>query len=289
MTAHNRRDIPHPVMQPGGRDYRPGTAFNATLRTVRKSPGDGRIAVAVEYELNSPVLAGLIDSGTAQYTTLTESVTGRIRETHRTDASPHSIVLEGNRYPGTVGIKSYITAGADIEHFPPDDWSAAIRAILPEGTKVPKGAILAAATEKTFETGETQDLQSCVEIVVSARVEERQYRIDIDGERINILVNSGDKQNIDRTRSDEDSQQALWPSMYQRAIEEAVRMHTQPEHSDKRWAKTIAAKLAEGGMETDDSEALRDNSLTYTQTIMGNPLFRIIEEGSGRDAERQRE
>ncbi len=285
MTTHNRRDIPHPVMQPGGRDYRPGTAFSAAIKTVRKSPGSDRIAIAVEYKLSSPVLADLIGAGMAHYTTLTESVTGRIREAHRTDASPHSIVLDGSRYPGTVEIKSYVTAAADIERFPPDDWSQAIRSILPEGTAVPKGAILAAATEKTFDTGETQDLTSCVEIVVSAQAEERQYRIDIGGERINILVNSRDKQNIDRTRSGEDSQQALWPSMYQRAIEEAVRMHTQPEHAGKRWAKTIAAKLAECGIETGDPDVLRDNSLAYTQTIMGNPLLRIIEEGSGRDAE----
>ena len=284
MTTHNRRDIPHPVLQPGGRDYRPGTAFSAELKTVRKSPGGGRIAVAVEYKLSSPVLAGLIDSGMAQYATLTESVTGRIRETHQTDASPHSIVLDGSGYPGTVGIKSYVTAAADIERLPPDDWSQTIRSILPEGTAVPKGAILAAATEKTFETGETQDLQSCVEIVVSAQAEERQYRIDIGGERINILVNNRDKQDIDRTRSDEAAQQALWPSMYQRAIEEAVRMHTQPEHAGKRWAKTIAAKLAEAGLEADDPDVLQDNSLAYTQTIMGNPLFRIIEEGRGRYA-----
>ena len=285
MAAHNRRDIPHPVMQPGGRDYRPGTAFSAALRTVRKPPGGGRIAIAVEYELSSPVLAGLIGRGKAHYTTLTESVTGRIREAHRTDASPHSIVLDGSRYPGTVGIRSYITAGADMERFPPDDWSQAIRSILPEGTPVPKGAILAVATEKVFETDGARDLRSCVEIVVSAQVEERQYRIDIGGERINILVNGRDKQDIDRTRSDEGAQQALWPSIYQRAIEEAVRMHTQPEHSDRRWAKTIAAKLAERGIETGDPDVLRDNSLAYTQTIMDNPLFRIIEEGRGRYAE----
>jgi hypothetical protein len=184
-----------------------------------------------------------------------------------------------------VGIKSYITAGADMERLPPDDWSTAIRSILPEGTPVPKGAILAVATEKTFETDGARDLRSCVEIVVSARVEEHQYLIEIGGERINILVNSRDKQNIDRTRSGEDSQQALWPSMYQRAIEEAVRTHTQPEHADRRWARTIAAKLAECGIETGDPDVLRDNSLAYTQTIMGNPLLRIIEEGNGRDAE----
>ena len=81
---------------------------------------------------------------------------------------------------------------------------------------------------------------------------------------------------MDRIRWDEDSRQALFPSIYQAAIEQAVRLHRRDDHVDKRWAVSIADKLNDQGLTCDDPEILEANSLDYAQQIMENPLTRIF-------------
>jgi len=75
--------------------------------------------------------------------------------------------------------------------------------------------------------------------------------------------------------------QSFFPSMYQRAVEEAVRQHLKDDHAGKRWAVRIAETLAEHQLETDDADLLEANSLDYAQQIMQNPLARIISLGTG--------
>ena len=76
-------------------------------------------------------------------------------------------------------------------------------------------------------------------------------------------------------RQDKETLQALYPSMYLRAIEEAIRQHRKDENSDKRWASRITDKLAEHNITADDTEILEANSLGFAQQIMENPLARI--------------
>ena len=97
---------------------------------------------------------------------------------------------------------------------------------------------MAIGAEKSFDTDATTDLESYVEITPSQAVQRGRFNLDLSGQRIVILINPEDKPDIDRMRRDEDSLQALFPSMYQRAIEEAVRLHRKDEHTDKRWAAT---------------------------------------------------
>ena len=277
MTTYNRRDMPHPTLRPEqtNRDYEPHVAFNAQLAAIRRSAEAGEISIALKYALNSPVLRGLVETQQAHFHTLTECIATRLRESHRTDQETHLIQLKADQYQGPVTIRPFIIASADIPQIRNDDWTQLLKEILPNGSPVPKGSILAIGKEKTFDPDASRELESYIEIAPSQAVERNRYRIDLSGPRIVIQINPEDKPDIDRLRQDEESLQTLWPSMYQRAIEEAIRQHRKDEHSTKRWASRIATKLEEHNIDAEDEDILEANSLEYAQQIMENPLARI--------------
>ncbi len=277
MTTQNQRDLPHPTLKPARSDYLENFFFRAEPSAIRRSTQAGEINIALKYLLNSPVLQDLIEREQAHYHTLTECIVTHLRESHRSIKNAHTIRIETKRYHGQVLIKPFIVASQSIENISNDDWKAGVKTLLPHGANVPSGAILAIGKEKSFDTDTTTELESYVEITPSQAVRQKSYKIDLSGQRIVILIHPEDKLHIDQVRQDENSLQALFPSMYQRAIEEAVRLHRKEEHEGKRWAVRIADKLGSHGLDSSDPEMLEANSLDYAQQIMDNPLTRIIE------------
>ena len=283
MTMFNRRDLPHPILKPSGSDYEDHIHFRAEPAAIRRSAQTEEISIALTYRLSSNVLGALIEAEQAHYHTLTECVSTKLRESHRSRERSHTIPLDARQYYGQVLIRPFVIASQAIEHMPNDDWILSVKQLLPDGASVPSGAILAIGDEKSFETDTTADLESYVEITPSQSVQRHRYNIDLSGQRIVIRINPEDKQDIDRMRRDEDSR-TLFPSVYQRAIEEAVRRHREEDYSDKRWASRIADKLADYRLPTDDPEILKENALDYAQEIMENPLSRIITPASDHPA-----
>lgn len=284
MTTFNRRDLPHPTLKPGGSDYEGHIHFRAEPAAIRRSAQTEDISIALKYQLNSNVLRSLIESGTAHYHTLTECVSTKLRESHLSEEDVHTIRLDAQQYRGQVLIRPFVIASQSIERIANDDWAPGVRQLLPNGISVPNGAILAIGTEKSFDTDKTSDLESYVEITPSQLIQRGRFNVDLSGQRIVILINPEDKPDIDRMRRDEDSLQTLFPSMYQRAIEEAVRLHRKDEHTDKRWANRIADKLTEHDLVTDDPDILEAKALDYAQEIMENPLSRITALASAHQA-----
>ena len=60
------------------------------------------------------------------------------------------------------------------------------------------------------------------------------------------------------------------------AIETAIRQCPDALTEGKRWARAIGKKLEEQEFDT-SPDALEENCQEYAQTIMGNPLGRILE------------
>ena len=275
MTSYNRRELPHPTLNPGGDDYQTHIRFGAALQTIRLNAQAREITIAVKYELNSPVLTSLIDEGQAHYHSLTQCLSTRLRESHRSSDAAHTIHLDANKYHGEVFLRPFIIAATDIPAISNRDWDPVIRELLPQGASVPAGAILAIANEKAFNLDMTEEQESYIDIIPSEDVEPKRFKISLSDERIGILINPDDRPDIERIRQDQDQIQKLFPSMYLNAIEQAVRYHQKDEHQGKRWSRRIADKLAEYNIPVDDKEVLEANSLYYAQQIMENPLARI--------------
>ena len=274
-------EIPHPVLQHGGGDYQNGTVFRAPITGMRHLPREGKIALALQYELNDQALTEMIQRGDAQYLTRTDCPTTHTREARITSLVSHPIELEEFRYSGRVEVKPFIVTTRPLEGFRSENWNHWLQSILPGGVDVPAGSILAIAQPKSFRTEKTPEYQSCIELVGTPDVPEGQWRIRTDTDLVVIRVNAQDKPKIDRMRQDDAARGGLWPSIYLNAIETAIRRYKDALPEGKRWARSIGKKLEEHEFDT-SPEALEENCQEYAQTIMGNPLGQILgnEEGA---------
>ena len=276
MTMFNRRDIPHPYLYAGNDDYQEPASFIARTKVTRDSEAN-RFHVGIIYELNDEDIQSLIDTERASFTIVVDCSTSRLRETYQSQGPIQEIILQRDRYKGTVTINPFITATTDLTGFKAKSWSTWLATILPEGTDIPTGAILAAAQLHTFNTDGATEMESCLKIVPSDHMEPGQFKIELE-DLIHIVVNTNDKPQVDRLRQNQNTQDQLWPSLYLPAIAKAIQSLNHPDNADKTWAKTLAMKLAENAFETDDDEILRENALKYAQQLMENPLGRLLTE-----------
>ena len=176
MTTFNRRDLPHPTLKPAGSDYEETIFFRAEPAAIRRSAQAADISIALKYRLNSTVLRDLISSEKAHYHTLTECVATKLRESHRSNEDAHTIQLDAKKYRGQVLLKPFVIASQSIENIVNYDWTAGVKSLLPDGTSVPSGAILAIGAEKSFDTDTTTDLESYVEITPSQAVQRGRFQ-----------------------------------------------------------------------------------------------------------------
>ena len=281
-STYNSREMPHPVLKPQGQDYQPSSGFTAKV-DIRRMPETSLIAVGIQYELKSDGLEKLIQEEKASFQTLIQCVATRTRQAHSTQSKMHRIDLNAREYYQSVDLFPMIIAAQEIQ-MDCTDWNPGIKSMLPNGTNVPHGAILAIANRHALDLDTDHEYASLIDLVPNPNIERSRFNISLDGERIAIQVNPQDKPNIDRVRKSEDQSQNLYPSVYLSAIEKAVRSHMNDDHQTKRWAMKIREKLAEQGIDP-DPEVLQDNSLEYAQIVMGSPLGMIIEPPSTSDEE----
>ena len=276
MTMFNRRDIPHPYLYPANQDYQAPASFSAQTKVTRDSDAN-RYHVGIVYKLNEEVIQGLIDTEQASFTAVIDCFTTRLREAYQSQGPIQEIILQGDRYKGTVTINPFVTATSDLEKFKAKSWNTWLNTVLPDGTDIPAGAILAAAQVHTFNTEGTTEMESCLKIVPSDHMGPGEYKIELE-DLIHIVVNTNDKPQIDKLRQYQSTQDQLWPSLYLPAIAHAIQSLPHQDNADKTWAKTLALKLAENEIQIDDLELLRDNALKYAQQLMDNPLGRLLKE-----------
>lgn len=269
-------DIPHPVLKYKGTDYEQNTVFRASITDMKNLPKEGKIALALNYELNDRTLSEMVKKKEAQYLTRTDCPKTHIREAHPSFQTPHPIEMDDFRYSGKVEVRPFIITAQPLANFRSENWNPWLKSILPNGVDIPAGTILAIAQLKAFNTDRTPEYQSCIELVGTPDVPEGQWRIRTDSDLIVIRVNAQDKPKIDRMRQDNTTQGELWPSIYLNAIETAIRRYQDGLQEGKRWARAIEKKMEEQEFDT-SLDALEENSQEYAQTIMGNPLGRILE------------
>ena len=277
MTTHNQRSIPHPVLGPMTQDYQEGAAFTAEVLNIKDTPEGHRIIVAVQYHLDEPALAALIQEGAAQFTTLTSSSAGRLRENHPTREKRQEITLDSRRYAGTLAVQSMITASQDIPGFRSNSWNPELKDFLPNGTGIPEGGILAIDHVWASSPGDTEPLESCVAIITNDGMEPGEFDVGLEDNLITLKVNQEYREKLDHARSGE-KETYLWPSVYLTAIWTALHNCLEQEHQDKHWAQVIRRRLEAENIETEDTALFQARSLVYAQRLMEQPLKRITEE-----------
>lgn len=266
-------------------DYEPQCYFKARLRVARAVPAEGTVNLGVSYDTASNTLTELIGQGRATYCLMTECDATRIREAHSTTETAQQIKLPSSRYRGEIKLNAYIVATQENVMLTPNEWLEYAKATMQNGVAVPKGAILAYAAMNPLQTEKADSDESFIDITPTHSVDPGITGLDLSGERISILVHPDDKPNIDAIRQNDMEVRRLYPSMYQRAIEEGIRKHLAPEHDGKRWARNMRILLARNDLALDDPEAADERALEYAQKMLKHPLLMVIRPDDGETPE----
>ena len=239
--------LPHPTLKPAGSDYErehplPSRAgCNPAFCPERKT---SRIALKYRLEQCNVLRSLWSQTGQAHYHTLTECVSTKLRESHRLRTrmpTPYGWTRIGTR--GQVLIRPFVVASQAIERhrrtmngFPRRQANVAqpARQCQTEPSW-PVGA------EKSFDTRRHDRLWRATYrdyAFPSRPAREVQCRPVRATDRHPDLAQRT-SQTLTVFVATKTHSKRLFPSMYQRAIEEAVRLHRKDEHADKRWAARI--------------------------------------------------
>lgn len=262
--------IPHPLLDPTGRDYKDGR-FDMVVENPQHTI-DGKILIPAKLVIESRFMRDLMHKKRAR-----AFVVARCSKTYRravfpTDGLAVDLKLPLSEYRDRITVSAYLAATDDIAPFESgehhDDF-AGMR------IRVPAGGILARSDDVELTIDSLQTLSAAIRIEASNRLDDGQYDIDLNDDFILIYVNPDTKNKIDLLRRSD--MHKLFPSLYMVAIMHAI--SNIEEDGSKKWEealkKTLTSMLAARKRKIDWND-IRENSYKHAQTLLENPMKHLL-------------
>ena len=273
MSHRNHRSMPHPVLSSQRQDYLPECRFSIVTPQTMLAGGGREIAITVKYILSSPTLLELVADRKASYVSVVECPRTYRRESHATHADEELLLLNRSEWQGTLTVTPYVAATEDIAAFTAPEHSPMIKALVPSGTDLPAGAILAIGDITEVELDDETSVESIFDLAPNRQIPIGVFTTDLTGQRIAINLHPDDLNRINTTRYQTQYEPMLHQALYLHALDKAIR--NLPDHMGKRWATVIQHKLEERNIQA-DGEDLAENSEQYAQLIFESPLERML-------------
>ena len=273
MSHRNHRSMPHPVLSKQRQDYAPEYHFSIITPQKMLAAGGKEIAITIKYILNSPTLLELIAERRAKYTSVLECTQTYQRESYSTDSDEEFLLLNRAEWQGTISLTPYVAATEDISGFTAPEHKPLIRALAPDGTNLPAGAILAIGDITEIELDDEANVESIFDLASNRQVQVGSFTTDLTGQRIAINLHPEDLAKINTARYQTQQEPMLHQALYLHALDKAIR--NLPDYRGKRWGKVVQHKLEEQNIHV-DGEDLAENSEEYAQLIFRNPMARML-------------
>lgn len=275
MTLKPNSKPPYPVLSALTRaDYDAKSSYYAVF-VVRRQIGDA-ITIATQHQLASPGIRELINAGQAQYAVHVKCRDTRIRSLHQSDQPNQTVKLNDREYAGRSTIQPLVIATSGIANWQAADWSPRTKNILPQGISIQSAALLAAGAREQFTTDDLGAGDSIVQLAPTDAIMPGHVDFDLEGDKVVIKVHPETYQDIRRMQANENFAAALWPGLYQQAIQLAVRCHRQEDCQSRRWAANIRRRLDHTLDYRPDDDEIASRDFYYAQLIMDNPLSKLL-------------
>ena len=270
MTRDNLL-LPHPVLRPGGGlDYNQECDFGLEIKAGgSKRTSDGLIKIEAFFTLVSRTLEEMIRRGKAKYLLLATCTKTYYRYAASFGTKKVFLEIPVNELAGTLRLTPYVVASQELEWFVTSEHDPEIEKFQGNAT-IPAGAILAIGAPHEIEMEQIGTIMSAIQLIPNEKIEEGRYAINDRGDF--IVIELGPKTHMDVVHMRSHIKDLLYPSVYQAAIEYALRkINDEP---DSKWAKALQKTLDERGVKIDD---VSENENYYAQIIMGDPLGQMLE------------
>ena len=280
MMQWNHRLFPYPLLARWNDDYG-DRVFQANIEGTLSN--GRKINLGIEFENGSEYLKGLVFEKKAQYVLVASCSATAAREVITSPLETTLYELDAGDYTKELVSVPYIVSMVKLNEFTCVEHAVEIREAVPEGFTIAPGCILAAGVAiRTPLEGES-NAASVIDLIGDERVREGTLVVELDQERIQIVMSRQDKARVEKLRTKPEvgrEQSLLYSSLYLPTVTEAVRGLS--EHSDRRWAVVLRNALEKCEIDPDD-DLLQNNALKHAQEILKFPIGRSLIAFTGSD------
>ena len=264
--------MPHPVLRSGSSDYGDDESFD--MEKARAQRRDDHVVIEASFVLSCHKLEEMIGNGQARFFVLVQCSETSYRCADRTRGRKITIKIKSDDLSGKMTLTPYVIASSEIPRFRTAQYDEDLDA---GDEDIPRGSILAVGRSQEVEIDDIGPLHSALYLRPNDKVEPGKYVIDTEGERIVVQMESSTYKAVTRIR--ECNNDLLYSSIYQSAIEHAIRERRK--HKGSRWVSVLDKTLSEHGIEIDD-DTTPERAHEHAQTLLAKPLERLIEWEGGR-------
>ncbi|MGN6150614.1 MAG: hypothetical protein ACTHOH_01220, partial [Lysobacteraceae bacterium] len=185
MRIKPSSSFPHPVLSADTGDFLRGD-FKIEL-SVQEEPELGRAVLIGAMSLDDPSMMALLKSGSAISGLMITCLETYLDEFHRCPVGDVRVDLSGGKVRGQVFVRGVVVAAADNIFMDSDS----IDSEFPRDARiVQSGEVIALTPELRFEAGleKLAALESVFHLKQHEDVAEGVFKVDLDGESIDILV-----------------------------------------------------------------------------------------------------
>lgn len=264
---HGKLLFLHPVLRPGGFDYIEGRHFEMTINESMCN-AEGTVRICATLDLDSTTLNQLIKDQEATFLVIIQCAKTYYRRIKTFDGPDIAMEMPSGNLAGTLRLTPYVVASKDLEWIASDEHEDEIRDTQ-GGDQIPKGSVLAVGASHEVEMDEIGTIQSAIKMQRNERVKEGRYAVNAVGDFVVIELGPRTYANVARIR--ERQRELLYPSIYQAAVEYAIRkMGDEP---GRKWSKALRKTFED--QKISDKE-IEDNPNKCAQVILGDPLGQMI-------------
>lgn len=275
----NYSHFPHPILSKNRDDYIDSKfEIKVDIKEIA-----GKILFVFEYLLDNVNLEKLLKEDQIEIVYRIECSETMYREIFTTKESKHEVFIEESYLNGKIEISSYIVAKKDLKNYKNDLFHPDYEGLsfdIDRANIMGIGEKITIRLDKDIE--ELYNIPSIITISKNKNEDEKEMKINLDGDKINIILNKEDyvyQQNLVTVSKFQPVLHAMiiMPALIyifkliQETDEEYIEVL-----SEKRWFKVIDGVLRKMGIALDKDSINKYGAYKLSQIILDNPINRAL-------------
>lgn len=267
MKFDEYKTFPYPVLRPNSDDYLDGEFQTSVNFEIEKQT----ILVGVSFELSIDEISDQIKLGNAEFVAMVSCRDTYFQYMIRSNERKAQASFAMGDLKGAVVVNPYVIARKKIEKFSSPYINSEFGS---QAFTFNEGDVLAQdeAYLVYFDQESFKPITSVLDLVQKEDQPNDSWRVDFDGEHIQIILSTETKRIVDAARSSTKNKVILVNSIYFGAVTEAIQKLKDPDnpYSDRKWAKVFMKHVQNKNcnFETDDAYVI-------AQQMMMQPLKRL--------------
>lgn len=270
MKFDLHKTFPYPVLRPGSDDYEESEFQGDVDIVIRKTEEEGENVADFRFQCvtSSEDLSAFIKEGKAFYVAVVSCRSTYLRISEQSSNSDFALSIPATHIRDEVKIDFFIVAADDIEDFSPQDLNSEYEG---QSFSLSPGNVLAQDEPRIFyfDRELIKPVSSVFDIVVNDELEDGIWHLDLNSDRVKIVVSRVTKESLDFARASKEHRATLINSIYFAAVLYCISsMQSYPDdYSSYRWSDIFRKQAFNQGLDIDNQESYR-----LAQALLKRPL-----------------